>query len=342
MTTTYVKDPLLLHTDSFFKNEQIIKIIQPILPQFDRLIRTHLIFNMLFLVSIAAESLLLLVFFTNLVRSSFLAIGIALLFLTVFSYIIFRIYFQAAKPEQLLQLKNQFVTNFKTLFHYQEGIPEHHLALAVSCTRLSDMLAGKEDSYYRPPSWLNFLTPSLEKFSVWWHWQDLLKMRELFLKASIEEHIKLIRIEPTNMEFHTALANAYVMLSTLYASQCKQLGASENSWMGRQHYADELEIKFRQISEKAIEELKIINEYSPNDPWIHLQLAYSYHDLNLPLEEIREYENILRINPSDMEALYKLGTLYFQQGMNAKGLKIYEELKRMHHKKADSLLKFYE
>jgi tetratricopeptide (TPR) repeat protein len=102
-----------------------------------------------------------------------------------------------------------------------------------------------------------------------------------------------------------------------------------------------LEKKFRQASERAIEEFKIISDYAPNDPWVHLQLAYSYRDLNMPLEEIQAYETILRINPTDKEALFKLGTLYFQQGMNAKGLQVYEELKRANFSKVENLIKYY-
>jgi hypothetical protein len=33
--------------------------------------------------------------------------------------------------------------------------------------------------------------------------------------------------------------------------------------------------------------------------------------------------------------------LYFQQGFNAKGLRVYEELKKTHFKKGESLLKYY-
>jgi hypothetical protein len=33
--------------------------------------------------------------------------------------------------------------------------------------------------------------------------------------------------------------------------------------------------------------------------------------------------------------------LYFQQGRNAAGLEVYEELKRSNYKKAESLISFY-
>lgn len=204
------------------------------------------------------------------------------------------------------------------------------MAIANACCRLSETFSGRESLYYRPYRWLEFLAPKMETFSEWWHWRDIYRMRELLLLASLEEHIKLVRCEPTSLEIHAALANAYVMLSTLYAKQ-----------MGKKEFDQSLETKFRTTSEKAIEEFKILSDYAPNDPWVHLQLAYSYHDLQMPLEEIKEYEMILRINPDDKEALFKLGTLYFQQGMNAKGLRVYEELKHYNFKKAEILIRFY-
>ena len=266
MNSAHVEGKPLLQNDQLFYNEQISKITQPILPQFDRLIRSYVLFNLFFIGACALEIILLLIFFTFLFQSSLLAFGLALVFLTFFSYFIFRVYFQATKPENLDGLKSQFINNFKTLLNYQEGVPEHHLAVAVSCTRLSDQLSGKEFSYYRPPQWLEILTSPMEKFSHWWHWEDLLRMRELLLKAAVEEHIRLVRSDPVNLEFHAALANAYVMLSSLYASHQKQLEKKEDVWTNVKKYSKELERKFRITAEKAIEELKILNDYSPNDP----------------------------------------------------------------------------
>ena len=100
-------------------------------------------------------------------------------------------------------------------------------------------------------------------------------------------------------------------------------------------------LKFRATAERAIEEFKILNHYAPDDPWVHLQLAYSYHDLGMPDKETREYETVLKLCPDDRDILYKLGTLYFQQGQNAKGLQVYEELKDCNYKKAQQVISRY-
>lgn len=159
--------------------------------------------------------------------------------------------------------------------------------------------------------------------------------------TSVEQNIKLVKCEPTSLEVHASLANAYVMLSGLYIDPRKLEGYDDERWMPPERYSPQMEEKFRSTAERAIEEFKVLNDFAPNDPWVHAQLAYSYRDLKMPKEEIKEYEAILKFNPGDRETLYKLGLLYFQQGLNSQGLRIYEELKRSHYKKAESLIENY-
>ena len=102
-----------------------------------------------------------------------------------------------------------------------------------------------------------------------------------------------------------------------------------------------MEQKFTTCTKRAIEEFKRLNDYHPNDPWVYTQLAYSYHDLQMPHDEIKAYETILDLSPEDTEALYKLGILYFEQGFNAKGLKVYEQMKSHNAQKAESLIRYY-
>lgn len=317
------------------------KISQPVLPQFDRLVRGYVLFNILFLFAALIEVVFLLAFFSFLSQSSIAAFALSIIFLTLFSYLIYRAYFESALPERFESLKNQFIHNFKTVMGFQEGVAEHHAALALSCSRLSDQLAGKERIFYQLPKPLARFTPLIEKFSYLCHWKDILRMRELLLLAAAAEHIKLVKNEPTNLELHAMLANSYVLLSKLYSDQMKLLENEGHLWNLHTKHIAILDDKFRRTSQKAVEELKILNEFAPNDPWVHLQLAYSYRDLRMPINEIQEYETILKINPEDLEIAYKLGVLYFQEGMNAKGLRIYELLKQKHYKKADTLLKNY-
>jgi len=140
---------------------------------------------------------------------------------------------------------------------------------------------------------------------------------------------------------HASVANAYVNLSSLYVDPRKTEGYEEDIWIPQNKYTQLFQERFQEISKKAIEEFKILEAYAPMDPWVHTQLAYSYHDLNLPEEEIKEWEAVIRLRPDDKEGLYRLGKLYFSQGLNAKGLKVYEELRLSNYKKAEELIKHY-
>ena len=342
MTSSRLEGESFFQLDVVFFNQQINHVIEPLIPQFDRLLRSDILFNFLFLTIGIIELVSFLFFLPFLMQSSLMAIGLALFFLTLFSYYILRVYFRNKRPEQMHYLVNRFITACQVLLNYQQGVPEHHLALANACFKLAKCLEGKETRLYPVPRWLGFLNKPLEQISSWWHWEDVHTIREILLQKSIQEHIELVKCEPTGMEAHTALANAYVMLSGLYVNEEKIEEHPENDhWIPPKFRTPLMEKKFRQTAERAVEEFKIIGDYAPNDPWVHSQLAYSYRDLKMPQQEIKEYEMLLRLIPDDKDTLYKLGVLYFQQGREADGLQIYEKIKRTHIKKAEGLIRHY-
>lgn len=341
MTSSRIEGESYFQTNNLLYNDPINKIVDPIIPQFERMMKSYVIFNMIFLSLAVFEILFMLTFFTFLAKSAVLAVTLAIVFLTFFSYFILRVYYQTKKPEQLKEIKDRYINACKSLFKYQEGSPEHHIALANACCKLADSLHGREYTFYTLPDWLNILHPHLEKFSCWWHWHDIHRLKELLLMTSVDENIKLVKCEPTSLEVHASLANAYVMLSSLYINPKKIEGLDEERWLPPERFSPQIDEKFRSIAERAIEEFKVLNDYAPNDPWIHAQLAYSYRDLQMPKEEIKAYETILKISPGDRDTLFKLGILYFQQGLNSQGLRVYEELKRTHYKKAENLIEYY-
>lgn len=319
--------------------EQVQRLWSPTLRSLNRLLRTHTIFNTIFFLIVSVEIALFIAFFALLSKSTVLAFSLALFFLTLFSYFVLRLYLQSKKPDQLLHLCEGYLDRCREVIRYQEGIPEHHIALANSAQKFATSLHELEYTVYRPPFFLRNLAPTLEKFSCFCHWKDLHQMKESLLTTAIDEHLKVVKCEPTNLEVHAALANAYVMLSGLYTDPQKEY--DEERWIHPDRTSEETQQKFRKVANLAIEEFKILNDYAPNDPWVHIQLAYSYHDLQMPEEEIREYEQVLKLRPDDKDTLFKLGMLYFQQGHNAKGLRIYETLKKTHYSKAESLINFY-
>lgn len=321
--------------------DQLNKAFDPIFFEFDGIMQRYVAFNLFFLGICAIEIVLLVSFFAFLVHSLILAISLAGLFFTFFAYFTLRIYFQTKKPEQLNVIKGRYLGMCRALISYPEGTEEHYIAMANACGKLANRLHAREYNYYRLPKWLSYFSPLMERFSCWWHWEDIHSMKEMLLEEAVNEHIKFVKSQPTSLEAHAALANAYVMLSGLYINPKKLDGYDEELWIPAEKYSEEFEKKFRFTAERAIEEFKILSEYAPDDPWVHSQLAYSYHDLQMPLEEIREYETIQKLVSDDKDNLYKLGALYFQQGMNAKGLRVYEELKKSNYNKADGLIKQY-
>ena len=329
------------HYQQVLYREHLAKQIGTFVSQFEKQVRSYALFNLLFIIIGAFEIVLIISGFSLLVQTSILGFSLGFVFLTFFFYCLLRVYFQTKKPEQYRVLRAKFLEQTKRLLHYEDRNPESHIALAGACCKLADQLSGREYQVWRLPKVFHSFRPMIEKWCCFCFWEDYHLMKELLLTASIDEQIQLVTCEPTNLEFHAALANAYVLLSALYVDPRKLEGPEDERWLPQARTEEGFRAKFRQAAERAIEEFKIMNDYAPNDSWVHAQLAYSYHDLQMPDEEIKEYEILLSLHPSDKEILFKLGRLYFEQGHNAKGLRIYEALKHMHYKKAEQLLAYY-
>jgi len=305
----------------------ISEITRDMLPIFDNLIYSYLLFNVIFLFVGAVEGILFLFFFTFLMKSALLAFTLAILLMTFFSYCILKIYLQSRKPEQFADL----VTHFKEKCRQSIEAPSD---MAQAYARFSENLKSRELKLYTIPACLNALRPILEKYSSWCHWEEIYKMREILLQCAIEEHLNLVKQQPTSLSAHASLANAYVMLTELYASTGSREFLSKNS-------TELLKEKFKKTSSKVVEEFKILHSFAPNDSWVYEQLAYSYRDLKMSKEEIETYEALLKLNPSSSETLFKLGVRYFQQGSNAQGLLIYERLRQIDSSRANDLITYY-
>lgn len=341
MTTTTMDTSQKVHKAPMSNGLQIESVIDAILPQYDAMIKSYVVFNAFFLSLGILEFVLLVTFFTFLAQSAVLATSLALVFLTFFSYFILRLYLQAKQPEQLLEVKERFVQACKGLINYNEGTPENYVALAAACTRFADCLQHKQETSYSLPAWLDAFKPTILKFCAWCQGHDVRQMQEMLLLASVDENIKLVKCAPTSLAAHAALANAYLALSSFYQRMIVKESSDEEELITNDAAAEAGRKKFKSAAERAIAEFKIINEFSPADPWAHLQLASIYRDLKLPHDEIREYETILRLTPNDNDALFRIGKLYFQQGWNGHGLRIFEQLRQQQDKRADELIQFY-
>jgi tetratricopeptide (TPR) repeat protein len=341
----YVMTPTdtLSQTNTHYE-DQASTLCTEALEVFKQVTRGYALFHIAFFVIGVIELMTFVFFFSLLTKTTLFAFSLAGLFLTAFTYFVLLFYFQAKKPEQLLNVRNRFISDCKALLSSSPGTPSsYHLALSSSLQRMLTTLHRQEYSYYSLPASFETLSPLMEKFSVWTHWKDLHQMKELLLLMIIKEKIEIIKLHPTDLEAHAHLADAYLALSRLYMDPRKLYPSEEHLWVSPEYSSPEMLEKFKRAALKAIEEYSILNAYAPSDPWVHSQLADIYRVLNHPQEEMRAYEAILKVSPHNREVLLRLGILYFQQGHSAQALRLYEALKNGGDlDQAEELISYYD
>jgi len=297
------------------------------LKQFKKIVRSYIFLHFFFIGLLTAEIIAFCFFLTFLSQSVLIAFSLAGIVLSSFAYLVLLFYFQTKKPEQFVVLRNWFMELCRKDFPKNLEHSEYYLSLANAAYCFSSHLGIQESTLALPSQKAN-LQYLMRKFSNFCYRKDLHKMKEILLLLSVQEHIPLIKKCPTNVEAHASLANAYVALAKHYQALTSA--------------SKDFQEKHDVITKKAIQEFKIIDHYSENDPWVHAQIASCYHDLKMFTEEIREYETILRFCPHDKQIMFRLGILYFQQDLSAKGLQIYGELKTLNFSRADELITFYD
>lgn len=310
--------------------------------QFKEITRQYALFHMTFFTLACLELLSFVLFFSFLTKSTILAFSLAGIILTGFAYFVLLFYFQAKKPEQLIEVRQTFLEKCHSVLPFEKSSSEYHLSLASSLYHFLQLLHRQEYTYYSLPSFFKTLSPLMQKFSVWCHWKDLHQMKEILLQMMIKEHVELVKISPTDLESHSGLASSYRLLAQHYQDPRVLSPQTEHIWVSPEYQAPMMKKNFENAARRAIEEYKILDYYAPDEPWVHAQLAAIFHDLNLTQEEIQEYEAIIKISPQDREILLRLGILYFQQGLNAQALRLYEQLKKMQDPKAEELLSYYD
>lgn len=298
--------------------------------EFKKIVRSFFLFNISFFIIFLFQVVLFALLLSVLDSSTILAMVLASIFLTSFTYFVLLFYFHSKKPEQLSLLKERFITVCKRSLSVPTGTAEYHLTIALAAVKLSDSLSEIQNDILKLSKFLH-LSNKLHSYFLK---EDMFKLKESLLISAIDEHLQQLKITPTDLEIHASLANIYTNLSTLYMDAKDKMFFSKTSKLF-------LKNKYDACISSTIEEFKILNDYAPNDPWIHLQLAQSYKKLNLKNEQIKEYETIYKLCPNDNNILFILGSLYFETKRNSKGLRIYEELKMRSYKDADKLLSYY-
>lgn len=337
---TSLEHEILKVFESVELQQNLPQYYRKILREFRKTTKSFVAFNLSFAALLTVELVLFFAFLPSFSQSYLFAAGLGAMFLTCFSYFVLLFYFQAKKPEQITLIRDRFVASCKQIIGLPPGAAQHHLSVATALLKLSAYLQDFEWHVYRFPKWVRASAPFSVRWAAYCHWEDVFKMKQCLLHAAIEEHLQQIRATPTDLEVHASLASTYVALSQIYLEPKRKEGEHPRSgyYQKKQGLFEE---KFRKAAKLAIEEFQILSHYAPNDPWVHEQLAVGYRELQLPEEEIREVEILLELKPQDHDISFRLGALYFEQGQNAKGLQVYEKLKKARYSKADQLISSY-
>jgi len=340
MTTAMPKGSCIVFNTAAFQ-DQIQKLIDPFTGKFARINRAWVLFHTVFVTLLTLELIVFGLLFSTFLQSTAMAIWLAGIFMTVFSYLVLLFYLQGRRPERLMQLRDDYLDAARACIPYAPGSLEYHCCITQAIFQLNGSLRipTLENKLILASDTFSYL---IQKFRIWTRWKNLLKLKEMLLLSSIGEHIRLVKKEPADLEAHASLASNYVALATLYQDPKKLMVSDEIVWTPPEYDSEEMEKKFQMALERALEEYHIIDEYAPNDPWVHAQRASLYKELNKYEEEQVEYEQILNIDPQNEEILLRLGKLYFRKGENAKGLKIYDGLQDLDPKKAQRLIAHYD
>lgn len=340
MTQITQRESCVVFNTTFFQ-EQIDTLSKPFVLRFGAINRGYVLFHTFFVTLLCIEMIFFGLLFARFLQSTAMAFWLAGIFLTVFTYLVLLFYLQGRRPERLSILRDDFISGSHACIPFDPETLEYHHCITQAIVHFISLLRIRsvENRWVLASETLAYL---VEKFRIWTRWKDLLKLKEMLLLASINEHIRLIKRSPADLEAHASLAANYVELASLYQDP-KKLALNEDlCWAPPEYSSDEMQIKFEMALERALEEYHIIDEYAPNDPWVHARRASLYKELDKHEEEQVEYEQILQVDPNNTEILLRLGKLYFRKGETAKGLKIYDQLREIDLERAILLIAEYD
>jgi len=314
--------------NQIFFQKKAKKNYQETIYKLKKIIKSFFVFNLVFFSILVLQivSCITLVFFMK--TSLIIAFLLAGIFLTLSTYLMLIFYFQSKKITQIIALKNDFIKICKKALSIPINSAEYNLTIAYAAVKLGE--SALEDKILKLPKFLQ----NFKKIYSFLLKEDIFKFKEFLFLSAIERHLDQLKTTPTDLELHTSLASIFTNLSFLYINAKKNIFFSKNK-------KSSLKKKSESCILSAIEEYKILNDYAPNDPWIHLQLAQNYKKLNLINEQIKEYEAVYKLCPNDSKVLFQLAILYFETKRNSKGLRIYEELNMRSFKDAEKLLSYY-
>ena len=286
--------------------------------QLVKLLRRASIFFLLYLGFVLTQLVLTIIFLTT----YFVGIFITSFFVSLFLTFPYLYYLKAKKAKRMHFLIEEFEKMCRGQVHSFEDEKENNFILSYGTKLLYDKMLSIETYIFRMPKWLFFFQDFFSLLSQVLHKHDLFYLKELLLEKSKLYRIKLIQKDPQNPKYHIKLALGLLDMHAFYQT----------------YTLDRLEKKYMLL---AIQELKIVHAYLPNNMWTLEQLAICYSELKDTKREAKVLEKLVQIEPENVELLKNLGTLYFQMGRNKKGLEMYENLSAKSIDLAQEMLTFF-
>lgn len=228
------------------------------------------------------------------------------------------------KEEEGEKLAKELIDECHATFDPFESEEQAHLIAAEAARTLSQELAGIESSLCHP--FFKPLEQAFEKLSVTIHQGGVRALQEAALKQAASEIIEAILHSPMSSEHHKKLAIVYLEVACLYGD-----GSGNSSSVDA----------YSKAIRQAISQLGVAKHLGSKDPWLYEQLIECYSALKEREKLLAACLELLEVAPERSDALYYVGRRYFEYGLYAEGLKIYERLLPMDSERARLLLRVY-
>jgi tetratricopeptide (TPR) repeat protein len=323
-------------TATLASSEKNTTALEEALGLFKKITEENARFHALSLSLLGLEIFLFILLYGYLQKTLWITFLFGAILFTLISYFVIKLYLDSKKPDSLIALKDYYLDLCKKDLLFSENSKEFHLRIATDLYSFSLNLKGYEYQVHKPLS--KSLIPFFRLLSCFFHWKEVFFIREQLMQLSIDEHIQLVQLFPNDLETHASLAESFMLMSRLYA----EILAQQEPWIKKSVREFDLEKKFLISSDLALEELNIVETLSTQTPWSLSHKASIYHELKRPFDEISCYEKILEINPQDDKVIYRLGVLYFNQGLITNGLNCYQKLKENGDERASTLIQHYD
>lgn len=302
-----------------------------------RCFRFYAYFHVGFISFLSIQLLSFLLFFSYFSKSIACASALALFFLTLFSYFVLLFFFQAKKPQQFLSIGNNLLHCCQSIFTKKNSTDTPHLELAHTILKSAALLSQDESYFYKENSPLLVLTPLMGKCKIRLHWKNFHAMKEFLFSLCIEQITMQIKQTPLDLGAHALLAETYLQYSMIYLPP----EASALPWVPAEYFSSIFHQKFLACSTRAAEECLVLQEYGEKNTWLYTKLSEIYQLQGDLEKEIQSQEELLSLSKDDPDLLLRLGVLYFKQGYNVKGLKVYNELQKNFPNEAMELITHY-